>query len=234
MRKFLSLVACYVVGLSALLVYGAAGDSASDDALWTRDFAVAPGELSSTGRNPYFILEPGHQLILEDDDERLTITVLDETKLVDGVETRVVEERETKGGELVEVSRNFFAVSKRTNGVFYFGEEVDIYKNGKLASHEGAWLSGVDGAKFGLLIPGEALLKARYYQEIAPTKAMDRAEIVGIAETLTTPAGDFKHCLKTEETSPLEPKVRDHKYYAPGVGLVKEGSLKLVKYGKAP
>jgi Concanavalin A-like lectin/glucanases superfamily len=52
----------------------------------------------------------------------LTITVLNETKMVDGVETRVVEERETKGGKLKEVSRNYFAISKRTNDVFYFGE----------------------------------------------------------------------------------------------------------------
>src|SRR5262245_41855163 len=221
----------------AAMLPGLRAQEADRDREWTGTFRVAKDELSATGRNPYFILEPGYRLVFagkEDGEEiGLTITVLDETRTVDGVETRVVEERETKGGKLVEVSRNYFAISKRTNDVFYFGEEVDMYKNGKLASHEGAWLSGVDGAKFGLLIPGEALLKARYYQEVAPKKAMDRAEIVGVAETIATPAGEFKHCLKTEETTPLEPGVREYKYYAPGVGLIRDGSLKLVKYGKA-
>jgi hypothetical protein len=40
----------------------------------------------------------------------LTITVLNETREVKGTETRVIEERETFGGELVEISRNFFAI----------------------------------------------------------------------------------------------------------------------------
>src|SRR5262249_39811573 len=154
----------------------------------------------------------------EDGDEvALTITVLAETRSVDGVETRVVEERESKGGELVEVSRNFFAISKRLNDVYYFGEEVDIYKGGKVVSHEGAWLSGVSGAKFGLATPGSPLLGARYYQEIAPDVAMDRAEVVSLTETMETPAGKFTDVLKTIETTPLEPETRESKYYAAGV-----------------
>ena len=108
-----------------------------------------------------------------------------------------------------------------------------MYEDGKLKNHEGALALGRKGAKFGLLMPGEALLGARYYQELAPGEAMDRAEIVGVNESMTTPAGDFKACLKTEETSPLEPKSREHKVYAPGVGLLQDGGMKLVKYGKA-
>src|SRR6058998_638605 len=66
------------------------------DASWTAEFPVEKGELSASGRNPYFILEPGYQLVLEEGKERLTVTVLDETRTVEGLETRVVEERETK------------------------------------------------------------------------------------------------------------------------------------------
>ncbi len=200
---------------------------------WTTEFPVKEGELSTTGRNPYFILEAGYQLVLEAGNERLTITVLDETKVVAGFDTRVVEERETKNSNLVEVSRNFFAISKRTDNVFYFGEDVDIYKGGKVISTEGAWLAGVKGARFGLMMPGEVRLKARYYQEIAPGVAMDRAEIISVNETVRTPAGEFRDCLKTLETTPLEPMAREFKYYASGVGIVQDGSLKLVQYGKA-
>lgn len=227
-----TLLCCLFVGcgLSAVALVAAADKKPGEDG-WTATFAVEKGELVSVGRNPYFSLEPGHQSTLEGGDERLVITVLHETKVVDGVETRIVEERETKGGKLVEVSRNYFAISKVTNSVFYFGEEVDIYKNGKIASHEGAWESGKNGAKFGLLMPGQILLKGKHYQEVAPDVAMDRAEIQSDSETVTTHAGEFKNCLKVEETTPLERDI-SYKYYAPGVGLIQDGDLKFVKQGK--
>jgi hypothetical protein len=205
-----------------------------DGAMWTADFPVDKTELASTGRNPFYILEPGYQSTFEDGSTRLVVTVLDETKTVDGVETRIVEERETEKGQLIEVSRNYFAISRLTNAVYYFGEDVDMYENGKVKDHEGTWHSGVNGARFGLMMPNPVLLKARYYQEIAPGVAMDRAEIVSISETVKTPAGVFTSCLKTEETTPLERGAREAKYYARGVGLVQDASLKLVKSGKVP
>jgi hypothetical protein len=233
MRRLLWFPFIIAVALLAVATNTRSAERTGDDGSWTVDFGVEKDELTSTGRNPYFILEPGYQLVLEGGKERLVVTILDGTKTVDGVETRVMEERETKDGKLVEVSRNYFAISKRTNSVFYFGEDVDIYKDGKVVSHEGGWLSGVKDARFGLMMPGLVLLKARYYQEIAPKVAMDRAEIVGMTETVKTPAGEFKNCLKTEETTPLERGEKEFKFYARGVGLVQDGSLKLVKYGKA-
>src|SRR5213594_3772108 len=199
---------------------------------WTSAFLVEPDELTSVGRNPYFILEPGYTLVLEGEGAQLTITVLNETKKVDGVVTRVVEERETKGGKLTEVARNYFAISKRTNDVFYFGEDVDMYKDGKVVNHDGTWLSGVNGNKFGLMMPGRVLLHSRYYQEVAPQVAMDRATIVSMTETVKTPAGEFKNCLKVEETSPLTRFTTEYKYYAPGIGMVSDGTMKLVKIVK--
>ena len=201
--------------------------------LWTAEFPIARGELGPTGRNAYFILEPGYSLVLEGGGEQLTVTVLNETRMVDGVETRVVEERETKNGKLVEVSRNFFAISKRTNDVFYFGEEVDMYKDGHVVSHDGSWLSGVNGAKFGLMMPGTVSLNARYYQEVASGVAMDRATIASVSDTVKTPAGEFTNCIKVQETTPLEPFITEYKYYAPGIGLVQDGPLQLVKHGRS-
>jgi hypothetical protein len=198
---------------------------------WTDRFEVRPAELVSTGRNPFFVLEPGYVLELEDGDNRLVITVLDETEVIDGVETRVVEERESEGGRLVEVSRNFFAINPRNNDVFYFGEDVDVYRNGAVAAHEGAWRSGVDGARFGLMMPGEPLLGARFYEEVAPGIAMDRAEVTSLTDSLDAPAGHFRDVLETAETTPLEPGVREFKYYADGIGLLRDGSLRLVRYG---
>jgi hypothetical protein len=198
---------------------------------WTEQFGVDPGELMSSGRNPYFILEPGYRLTLEHDDERLIITVLAETRVVNGVETRVVEERESKKDALVEVSRNYYAISKRTNSVYYFGEDTDIYKNGKVVKHEGSWLAGVNGARFGLMMPGTPLVGGRYYEEIAPGVAMDRGEIVSVNGTLKVPAGNFTNVLRVQETTPLERGEREYKLYAPGVGLLQDEDLQLVSHG---
>jgi len=202
---------------------------------WLDSFGIENRTLSSTGRNKYFILEPGYQLILEgkegNDKVILTITVLNETKKIGSVETRVVEEKDVVNGVIEEVSRNFFAIDKNTGDIFYFGEDVDIYKDGKVVNHEGAWIAGTANAKAGLLIPGIVYPGARYYQEMAPGVAMDRAEIISIKETIATPAGTFNNCLKTQESSALESGEKEYKIYAPGIGLVKEETLLLTKYG---
>ncbi len=232
-------------GLVALIAFGAPGRAGPQDrvapkevkaekdaAVWTDTFAIEAGDLGPTGSNPYFILEPGPFRILRKGTEELTITVLDETKKVDGVETRVIEEKETKDGKLVEVSRNFFAISKRTNCVYYFGEEVDIYEDGKIINHDGAWLSGVKGAKFGLMMPGTPLVGSRFMNEVAPGVALNRSEIVSVKEAFKAIAGMFNDCVKIRETTTLEPESKDFKIYAPGIGLVGDSNFELVKHGK--
>jgi hypothetical protein len=202
---------------------------------WTDSFTEDKSDLVATGKNPYVVLEPGYFLTFEGSEDRkkveLRITVLDETKKIDGVETRIVEERETSDGKVIEISRNYFAISKRTNSVYYFGEDSRTYKNGQVVSREGSWEAGANGARFGLMMPGTVLLGSRYYQEVAPQVAMDRAENVGASEMLEVPAGKYQNCLKTEETTPLEPKSKEYKYYAPGIGLIRDGDLQLTQYG---
>src|SRR5215218_6188432 len=180
---------------------------------YSTSFRAEDCTFSSTGRNPFFILEPSYQLTLSGGDAgevaQVTITVLNETREVNGTETRVIEERETIGGELVEISRNFFAICEETNSILYFGEEVDDYENGNIIGHEGAWLAGEDANKAGIIMPGTILLGARYYQEIAPNVALDRAEIVDMGEIIQTPSGDFPDTLIIRETSPLEPDVAE-------------------------
>lgn len=189
---------------------------------------------STNGENTYFILQPGFRLVLEgiedEDTSRVVITVLDETRIVGGIETRVVEEYESVNSKIIEVSRNFFAYCKETGDIFYFGEEVDMYKNGKLSGHSGAWLAEGNN-RAGIIMPGKYVIGYKYYQEIAPGEAMDRAEIISTSETFKTPAGDFTNVLKTKETNPLKPKEKEYKRYAPGIGQIQDEHLLLVKYG---
>ena len=204
---------------------------------WMTSFDLENCDFASSGENSYFVLEPGYQVILggqEDGEElQLVMTVLNETKLVDGIETRVVEEKETEGGNLVEVSRNYFAICKPKNNAIYFGEDVDMYEDGIIVNHEGAWLAGQNGSKAGMIMPGKVEVGLKYYQEIAPGVAEDRAEIISVNDTLDTPAGTFNQVLKTEETNPLKPGEKEFKFYAPGIGLIQDEAIKLVKHTQA-
>ena len=147
--------------------------------------------------------------------------------------TRVVEEREWKDGKLYEVAKNYFGICAETKDVYYFGEDVDFYKDGKVVKHDGTWHAGVNGNRHGLMMPGAPKPKMKYYQELAPGVAMDRAEIVSTTETCKVPAGTFKNCLKVKETSAIDRLASEFKYYAPDIGLIRDEDLRLVRYGPA-
>ena len=209
-----------------------AGEAATEGA-FTRDFRRGDCDFETTGDNPFFPLRPGLTTFLagEDDGERiqLRIRVLYQTIVIGGVRTRIVEEREHVDGELVEVSRNYFAHCRQNGSVFYFGEAVDIYEDGRIVSHEGAWRHGENGARAGVIMPGLPLIGARYFQEIAPEVALDRAEILDVSATVRTPFRDFDRALLTRETTPLDPDDITRKAYAPGIGLVVDAGARLVR-----
>ncbi|HZR29281.1 MAG TPA: hypothetical protein VFA71_10945 [Terriglobales bacterium] len=213
------------VVLITLCAIGWKGESGE----WRSNFAVDKKNLSATGTNPYFRLTPGLRLYYEKGKDTLVTTVLNETKVIDGVETRAVEDREMKNGQLIELTRDYYAIDRNTKDVYYFGEDVDVYKGGKIAGHEGSWLSGVKGAKFGMMMPGTIEVGQKFYQEQAPGVGMDRAEVVAAEETITTPAGAFNKCVHMKETSALEKDAAEHKWYAPGIGLVRDPEFDLIR-----
>ncbi len=207
---------------------------------FTDTFRLADCTFSDSGRNPYFSLQPGDRLVLEGEDDGETvvvqITVLRDRQSItfdtaDGIQrtvrTRVIEEREWVDDELVEVSRNFFARCAQTNDVFYFGEDVDIYDGGVIVSHDGAWRAGSNGALPGLIMPGTFLLGSRYFQEVAPDVALDRAEHMRAGFEVEVPAGTFSDCVEVHETTPLEPRALSVKIYCAGIGLVDDSGARL-------
>ncbi len=231
------LLPIFVSGAISIRSVAAAPNPQKDSKIWKDTFDLSACTWSSTGKNDFFILEPGYQQVLEGKEGkkiiRLEITVLNETMKIGDVETRVVEEREFHNGEVEEVSRNFLAVCGSANDVYYFGETVDIYEDGEVDDDEGEWMAGTEGANAGLLMPAKPQIGDRFYQEMAPDVAMDRVEVVGNTESLKTPAGEFHNCLKIKETDPLESGAGEYKIYARGIGIIQDGDLLLVKYGYA-
>jgi hypothetical protein len=213
---------------------------------FTEEFPLDDCYFATIGGNPYFKLQPGRQLYLNntrcvasgecEDLVELWITVKPQLRKIRlpidrrmrDIWTRVVEERETENAELVEVSRNFFADCRPTHDVYYFGEQVDIYENGKIVSHEGAWQAGKNGARPGIIMPESAfILGSRYFQEVAPGVAQDRAEHVETGVEINVPAGVFEDCVEVTETTPLNPEEESTKVYCRDIGLVIDGDLEL-------
>jgi hypothetical protein len=227
------LAAAVLLTLSSTAAQAADKPAAMAAPAWQEDFGAATCKLATSGRNDYFVLEPGHQLVLENDSTKLQITVLDETKVINGVSTRVVEEREWDKGQLHELARNYYAICEQTKDVLHFGEDVEVYENGKFARNEGTWLAGSNGNRPGLVIAGTPKLNMKYYQEIAPGVTMNRGEVVSLTETCKTAAGTFGNCMKVKGTSGMDAKKLEYKYYAPKIGLVRDQNLRLVRYGSA-
>jgi hypothetical protein len=183
--------------------------------------------------NPYFPLPVGHRVVLEGEESGghllVRITVLDETETVAGVETRVVEEYEAKKGQVVEISRNFFAQAQ-DGTVCYFGEDVDIYDgSGNVTSHSGAWRAGVGGNRPGIFMPPSLEVGQAFQQEIAPGIAEDQAKVIALGETIEVPAGTFGQTVTMRDGSPLDGSTGE-KVYASGIGLIVDGSARLTNF----
>jgi hypothetical protein len=125
--------------------------------------------------------------------------------------------------------------------VWYLGEDTKEYEDGKVVSTEGSWEAGVDGALPGVIMPADPEVGLAYTQEHYADDAEDKGKILAVGEQVSVPAGPFDEVLVTEEWTPLEPAIREHKSYAPGVGVVfeeivrgGEGVLRLVEVRHTP
>ncbi len=196
------------------------------------DFCAPSGDFTLVSSNPYFPMQVGQQWELEgeEDDEviRLVITVLDETEDVAGVTTRVIEEREWADEELIEVSSNFFAQAS-DGTICYFGEDVDIYEDGEIVSHEGAWRADDPGNAPGIIMPADPKPGVRFQMEVAPDVAEDEGKVIGIGKTVEVPAGTFTQAIRIREFNPLDGE-KDYKVFVANVGIVIDGPLELVSY----
>jgi hypothetical protein len=208
------------------------------DPEFSSSFMFERCKFETTGDNPFFPLRPGWQVRLESDEEVATITVLDETRKVNGVRTRVVEEFESErdGDELVPVERslNFMAYCKQTGSIAYFGEEVFFFDDeGDPIPGTGGWLDGQNGARAGLIMPGTILVGGGYYQEIAPEdSALDKGRIVALEESCEV--GDFEfdeQCVQIVDTSDCDPDSEDLKVFAAGIGNVVDEDLEVTSFG---
>ncbi len=236
MRKTLCTLAATWILLGLLAACGGGssdGGSPADPA--EPEFSPAIfGTSSASVDHPYLPLAPGTVWTFtadtEDGVETTVVEVLNETRTVAGVEARVVWDRVFLDGVLVEDTRDWFAQDNDGN-VWYLGEAVDSYEyddEGNLleVTHEGAWEAGVDGARAGILIKADPVVGDSYRQEFYEGVAEDMAKVVALNVTVEAEDGTrYEGCIQILEWSPLEEGSEEYKYYAPGVGLVREEAV---------
>ena len=190
---------------------------------------INPADFSTEISNPWFKMPVGKKMSFEskteDGFETTTIEITGKKRMLMGVETTEYWDRVYLDGTIKEETHDWIAQHK-DGDVWYFGEDVDNYEKGKLKDHHGSWLAGEMGALPGIWVMANPQVGAAYKEEYYKGEAEDMAKIVSVTETVETTLGSFKNCVKTENWTPLEPTVKEAKFYCKEVGgTVKEQNI---------
>jgi hypothetical protein len=166
--------------------------------------------------NPWFPLSPGTKYVYtgvkDGKPSRDVVTVMHATRTIDGAPCVAVDDRLYLSERLEERTTDWYSQDAKGN-VWYFGEQTaELDRNGHVTSTSGTWTAGVHGAKPGIFMPASPHVGQSGRQEFLKGQAEDHFKV----------AARFGPMVLTEEWTPLEPGVLDHKFYARGVGVVLE------------
>ena len=153
--------------------------------------------------------------------EDVYVAVTHDIKVIQGISCEVIHDVVMEDGIITEDTYDWFAQDIKGN-VFYFGEDTKKLQEDGSWDTEGSFEAGVDGAEAGIVMAfnPKKVVGMEYRQEYYVGHAQDKAKVTATNETVTIAYGTFKHCVKTEETTVLDPGVIEYKWYAPGIGLV--------------
>jgi hypothetical protein len=220
---FVALLTAGTVGLTiGPLAFPAGSAKASSDP------RLDPANFVDVIDNRYFPLPVGRVLVYtgvkDGQTQTDTVTVMNQTRVVQGITARVVMDVATHNGKPLEQTTDWYAQDKLGN-VWYLGEATAHYlANGKV-DRSGSWEAGVDGAKAGIVMEADPRIPDSYRQEYLAGQAEDTAWVVYRGGTVTVPYGRIQHDLVTLETTRLEPGAVDRKVYGPGIGIVLERAI---------
>jgi hypothetical protein len=180
--------------------------------------------------NPWFPLKPGTVFTSkgrEDEDQvRDVFTVTHSKKTILGIRATVIDDRVYTNGRLEERTKDWYAQDKDGN-VWYLGEQTaTLDSKARVNSREGSWQAGVHGAKAGIFMPAHPRVGQSFRQEFYKGHAEDQFKILTLTSRVRTPAITSSRAMVTQETTPLEKGVVDHKIYVRGYGTVKEETVK--------
>jgi hypothetical protein len=212
-------IALTTFGLVLALGTSAAASSAA--------FSADPGRFSTRIDNPWFPVIAGTTFVYTGVEggapARDVLTVERGTITIAGVRCRIVRDLLYRRGRLAERTSDWYA-QDRAGNVWYFGEDTaELNRKGHVTTREGSWKAGVKGAKPGIVMLANPVVGRAYQQEFYKGQAQDHARVIGVFHGVV---GGRAETVLTEEWTPLEPGVLDHKLYARGIGNVVERTVK--------
>jgi len=193
-------------------------------------FTTGDSSASTTIDNQWLPLIPGKQFTLQGHSNSagvtvghtVVLTVTDLTKMVNGVRTVVLWDRDIDDdGETAEAELAFHAQDGDGN-VWNFGEYPEEYEDGKFTGAPATWITGQADAQAGVsMLADPQLGTPGYLQGLVPSiNFLDCAQVFATGQSLCVPAGCYQDVLVTDEASPKAGNAHQRKYYAAGVGNV--------------
>jgi len=183
-----------------------------------------PADFVAEIDNPYWPMKPGNRWVYNETDAegnemQVEVTVTNDKKDIVGISATVVHDVVTEDGSVKEDTLDWYAQDVDGN-IWYLGEDTKEYEDGVVVSTEGSWETGVDDAQAGIALPANPEVGMTYRQEYLAGEAEDRAKVLSLGQHVEVPYGAFDGCLQTEDSTPLDPDVLEHKYYCRDVGPV--------------
>lgn len=183
-----------------------------------------PSQFVRTVTNKYLPWIPGARWYYVGGDERIQVRVLHRTRKIEGIQATVVRDTVKVGDKTIEDTFDWYAQDRRGN-VWYLGENTREYEHGHVVSREGSWEAGADGATAGIAMFAHPCVGVPYRQELYAGHAEDVGKVLELSTRVVVPAGRYRHVRVTLDTTTVDPAVTEMKFYAPGVGVVRELDL---------
>src|SRR5262245_2955084 len=117
-------------------------------------------------------------------------------------------------GRIEEIALDRYAQAD-DGSVWYLGEDVSDYKDGRVAVTEGTWLAGRDG-EAAMIMPGHPRVGDVYRSETLPGVAFEEVTVKSLGKTVSGPHGPVRGAMIGSELH--SDATREDKTFAPGYG----------------
>ena len=180
--------------------------------------------------NPWLPLKPGsvytYRGVKDGKPSVDVVVVTPRVKTIEGAPCISVQDELFLAGRLEERTTDWYTQDRQGN-VWYFGESTaELDRNGHVTSTEGSWQAGRNGGVPGIFMPANPHVGQSGRQEFYKGHAEDHFRVLSLDAKVKVPGAASTRALLTEEWTPLEPGVLDHKLYIRGIGNVLEQSVK--------
>jgi len=130
------------------------------------------------------------------------------------VETLVSQYTAYEDGRIIEVAIDHYAQAD-DGSVWYWGEDVQDYRDGLIFTREGTWIAGKDGPP-AMIMPGHPKVGDVFRPENIPGVVFEEVEVTSVDRTVDGPTGPIANALVARELH--DDGSYSDKIFAPGYG----------------